>query len=73
MYDIAQMCVPNSPLFQRRQVYDKPTFLKRKYMNALNFWAFVWPKFFDIHLYSHIVLRYSSSLRFHINIKQGFS
>ena len=36
---IERMCVPNSPFFQRRQVYDKPPFLKRKYMNGPIFWC----------------------------------
>ena len=28
------MCVPNSPLFQRCQVYDWPPFFNKKYMNG---------------------------------------
>ena len=31
-YDIVRMCGANSPLFQRSQVYDKPSFSKKKYM-----------------------------------------
>ena len=33
-YGIVQMCVPNSPLFQRCQVYDWPPFFNKKYMNG---------------------------------------
>ena len=31
------MCMPNSPLFQRCQVYDWPPFFNKKYMNGLIF------------------------------------
>ena len=31
---IVRMCVPNSPLFQRCQVYDWPPFFNKKYMNG---------------------------------------
>ena len=31
-YDIVRMCVPNSPLVQCCQVYDKPPFSEKKYM-----------------------------------------
>ena len=32
MFDIVRMCMPNNPLLQRCQVYDKPSFSKKKYM-----------------------------------------
>ena len=32
IYDIVWMCGPNSPPFQRFQVYDKPPFSKKKYL-----------------------------------------
>ena len=31
---IVWMCMPNSPLFQRCQVYDWPPFFNKKYMNG---------------------------------------
>ena len=34
LYDIVRMYVPNSPLFQRCQVYDTPPFSKKKYMTG---------------------------------------
>ena len=33
IYGIVRMCVPNSPLFRRCQVYDWPPFFNKKYMN----------------------------------------
>ena len=45
--------MPNSPVFQCRQVYDKPPFIKRKYMNVTNF-VNEWPKLSDIHVNAHI-------------------
>ena len=51
-YDIVWMCVPNSPLFQRHQVYDKPPFLKRKYMNG-PILLYEWSKFSGTHVYAH--------------------
>ena len=35
--DIVPMCVPNSRLFQRCQVYGKPPFAKKNYMTGPNF------------------------------------
>ena len=37
IYDIVRVCVPYSPLLNRRQVYDKRPLIKRKYKNCLFF------------------------------------
>ena len=34
IYGRVRMCVPNSPLFLRCQVYDWPSFFNKKYMNG---------------------------------------
>ena len=44
------MCVPNSPLFQRCQVYDWPPFFNKKYMNG--------PIFLDSYMKGSIFLTF---------------
>ena len=49
------MCVPNSPLFQRCQVYDWPPFFNKKYMNDPIFLdSYVKGPIFLISWYMHI-------------------
>ena len=49
------MCVPNSPLFQRCQVYDWPPFFNKKYMNGPIFLdSFVKGPIFLTSWYMHI-------------------
>ena len=52
IYGIVRMCVPNSPLFQRCQVYDWPPFFNKKYMNG--------PIFLDSYVKDPIFLVYFS-------------
>ena len=56
IYDIVRMCVPKSPPFQHRQVYDNPPFFKKKVYERPYFLMLVyeWPKFSDTHLYAHV-------------------
>ena len=56
IYGIVRMCVPNSPLFQRSQVYDRPPFFNKKYMTDPTFlhWYMKGPTFPDIPVYAHI-------------------
>ena len=50
------MCVPNSPLFQRSQVYDWPPFFNKKYMNDPIFLdSYVKGPIFLTFLYMHII------------------
>ena len=55
------MCVPNSPLFQRCQVYDWPPFFNKKYMNG--------PIFLDSYVKGPIFL---TSWYMHIFFAQRF-
>ena len=50
------MCVPNSPLFQRCQVYDWPPFFNQKVYEWPDFSGFLCerPHFSDILVYAHI-------------------
>ena len=49
------MCVPNSPLFQRCQVYDWTPFFNKKYMNGpICLDLCERPHFSDILVYAHI-------------------
>ena len=52
IYDIVRMCNPNSPLFQRCQVYDKPLFPKKKYMKdpVFHHWYMNGPIFWHPYL-----------------------
>ena len=56
LYGIVRMCVPNSPLFQRCQVYEWPLVFNKKYMNDPIFLdSYVkGPIFSDILVYAHI-------------------
>ena len=57
IYGIVRMCVPNSPLFQRCQVYDWPPFFYKKYMNGPNFLdSYVKGPIFLTSWYMHIFL-----------------
>ena len=51
--DIVRMCMPNSPHFQRPQVYDKPPFLKKKVYDCPDFWYWNGPNFLT-PMYMHI-------------------
>ena len=53
IYDIERMCMPNSPLFQCHQVYDKPPFLKKKICEWPDFWKWNGPNFLT-PMYMHI-------------------
>ena len=55
------MCVPNTPLFQRCQVYDWPPFFNKKYMNG--------PIFLDSYVKGPIFL---TSWYMHIFFAQRF-
>ena len=55
------MCMPNSPLFQRCQVYDWPPFFNKKYMNG--------PIFLDSYVKGPIFL---TSWYMHIFFAQRF-
>ena len=61
IYGILRMCVPNSPLFQRCQVYDWPPFFNQKYMNG--------PIFLDSYVKGPIFL---TSWYMHIFFAQRF-
>ena len=58
IYGIVRMCVPNSPLFQRCQVYDWPPFFQQKVYEWPDFSGFLCERahFSDIlvHVYAHV-------------------
>ena len=59
------MCVPNSPLFQRCQVYDKPLFSKKMYFSSLS--RFLTPLLENTHIFAQI---FSSESKIVISIRK---
>ena len=69
------MCELNRPLFQRRQLYDKPPFFKKEsiWTPRFSFWHLNGPNFWHPYNMHIFLLRYLSILCFHIYIKKVFS
>ena len=68
IYDIVWICGPNSPLFQRCQIYDKPPFSsKKKYMTDPVFIIDIWMvRFSDIPVWKYSYFCSNIQLRNHL-------